>query len=119
MPLEPKKPIDELLEASATARRAAFGADPKMPNPMRTQLHHEIERLARKDECESRWRAFGISWPRLMTATALALVLVSASVMWWWREHQSVAGGNMNLAIQQPAAPANEPAEPEKIVEQG
>jgi len=53
MPLEPKKPIDELLEASAKARRAAFGADPKMPNPMRTQLHHEISRLARKDECES------------------------------------------------------------------
>jgi hypothetical protein len=31
MPLEPKKPIEELLEASAKARRAAFGADPKMP----------------------------------------------------------------------------------------
>ena len=58
MPLEPKKPIDELLEASAKARRAAFGADPKMPNPMRTQLHHEISRLTQKDECESRWRAF-------------------------------------------------------------
>ena len=119
MPPEPKNPIEELLEASARARRAGFGADPKMPNPMRAQLHHEITRLARKDECESRWRAFGISWPRLMTATALALVLVSASVMWWWREHQSVAGGNMNLAMQQPAAPANEGAAPEKVFEQG
>jgi len=88
MPLEPKKPIEELLEASAKARRAAFGADPKMPNPMRTQLHHEISRLTRKDECESHWRAFGLSWPRLVTATALALILISASAIWWWREHQ-------------------------------
>src|SRR5205814_783592 len=119
MPLEPKKPIDELLEASAKARRAAFGADPKMPNPMRTQLHHEISRLARKDESESRWRAFGLSWPRLMTATALALVLVSASAIWWWREHQSAGGETMKLTMQQPMAPANEAAAPEKVLEQG
>ena len=119
MPLEPKKPIEELLETSAKARRAAFGTDPKMPNPMRTQLHHEISRLARKDECESRWRAFGISWPRLMTATALALILVSASAIWWWREHQSVGGETMKLAMQQPMAPASEAAAPEKVFEQG
>jgi len=119
MPLEPKKPIDELLEASAKARRAAFGADPKMPNPMRTQLHHEISRLGRKDECESRWRAFGISWPRLMTATALALILASASAIWWWREHHSAGGETMKLAMQQPMSPANEPAAPEKVFEQG
>jgi hypothetical protein len=119
MPLEPKKPIDELLEASAKARRAAFGADPKMPNPMRTQLHYEISRLARKDECESRWRAFGISWPRLMTATALALILVSASAIWWWREHHSAGGETMKLAMQQAMSPANEPAAPEKVFEQG
>ncbi len=119
MPPEPKNPIEELLEASARARRAEFGADPKMPNPMRAQLHHEITRLARKDECESRWRAFGISWPRLMTATALALVLVSASVTWWWREHQSAAGETMKLAMQQPAAPGNETAAREKVFEQG
>jgi len=119
MPLEPKKPIDELLETSAKARRTAFGADPKMPNPMRTQLHHEISRLTRKDECESRWRAFGISWPRLMTATALALILVSASAIWWWREHQSVGGETMKLAMQQPMAPANKAAAPEKAFEQG
>jgi len=119
MPLEPKKPIDELLEASAKARRAAFGADPKMPNPMRTQLHHEISRLTRKDECESRWRAFRISWPRLMTATALALILVSASAIWWWQEHQSAGGETMKLAMQQPMAPANEATAPEKVLEQG
>ena len=118
MPLEPKKPIDELLETSAKARRAAFGADPKMPNPMRAQLHYEISRLARKDESKSRWRAFRISWPRLMTATALALVLVSASAIWWWRGHQS-GGETMKLAMQQPMAPANEAAAPEKVFEQG
>jgi hypothetical protein len=119
MPLEPNKPIEELLEASAKARRAAFGADPKMPNPMRTQLHHEISRLARKDEGESRGRAFRISWPRLMTATALALILVSASAIWWWREHQSAGGETMKLAMQQPMAPANEAAALEKVFEQG
>src|SRR5437870_9651720 len=119
MPLEPKNPIEELLEASARARRADFGADPKMPNPMRAQLHHEIARLARSDECQSRWRAFRISWPRLMTATALALVLVSASSIWWWREHQSAGGETMKLAMQRPMAPANEAAAPEKIFEQG
>jgi len=119
MPLEPKNPIEELLEASARARRADFGADPKMPNPMRAQLHHEIARLARSDECQSRWRASGISWPRLMTATALALVLVSASAIWWWREHESAGGETMKLAMQQPVAPPNEAAAPEKVFEQG
>jgi hypothetical protein len=119
MPPEPKKPFEELLEASARARRAEFGADPQMPNPMRAQLHHEITRLARKDERESRWRAFGISWPRLMTATALALVLVSASVTWWWREYESAGGETMKLAMQQRVVPPNEAAAPEKVFEQG
>jgi hypothetical protein len=119
MPLEPKNPIEELLEASARARRAEFGADPKMPNPMRAQLHHEIARLARSDECQSRWRVSGISWPRLMTATAVALVLVSASAIWWWREHQSAGGDTMKLAMQQPMAAANEAVAPEKVFEQG
>ncbi len=50
MSLEPKKPIEDLLEATAKARRAQFGADPTMPNPMRAQLHHEIARMARGDE---------------------------------------------------------------------
>src|SRR4029079_1780726 len=102
MPLEPKKPIDELLEASDKARRAAFGADPKMPHPMRTQLHHEISRLGRKEQCESRRRAFGISSPRLMTATAYDMILVSASAIWWWREPHSAGGETMKLAMQQP-----------------
>jgi hypothetical protein len=119
MPLEPKKPIEELLEASARARRAEFGADPKMPNPMRAELHHEIARLVRSDERESRVRSFGISWPRFMTATALALVLVSASAVWWWLEHESAGDKTMKLAMQQPMAPANEAVAPEKVLEQG
>src|SRR4029453_10141701 len=93
MSLEPKKPIEELLEATARARRAEFGADPKMPNPLRTELHHEITRLSRQAERESGWRSFGISWPRLMTATALALLLVSASVIWWGREREFAGDG--------------------------
>jgi hypothetical protein len=119
MPLEPKKPIEELLESSARARRNEFGADPKMPNPMRTQLHHEITRLARRDERKSRRRSFVLSWPGFVTATALALVLVSASAIWWWREHQSAGGDTMKLAMQQPMAPAKEAVAPEKVFEQG
>ena len=119
MPPEPKNPIEELLEASARARRAEFGADPKMPNPMRAQLHHEIERLARRDERKSQRRPFVFSWPRFVTATALALVLVSASAIWWWREHQSAGGETMKLAMQQPVAPAKEAVAPEKVFEQG
>jgi len=119
MPLEPKKPIEELLEASARARRAEFGADPKMSNPMRTELHHEIARLARSDELESRPRSLGIVWPRFATAAALALVLVSALAIWWWREHQPAGGETMKLAMQPPMAPANEAVAPEKVFEQG
>jgi hypothetical protein len=119
MPPERKNPIEDLLEASASARRAAFGPDPKMPNPMRAQLQHEITRLARKDECESRGRALGLSWPRLMTATALALVLVSALAIWWWREHQSAGSDTIKLAMQQPMAPAREAVPPDKVFEQG
>src|SRR5207248_6779358 len=116
MPPEPKNPIEELLEASARARRAEFGADPKMPNPMRAQLHHEIERLARRDERKSQRRSFVFSWPGFVTATALALVLVSASAIWWWREHESVGGETMKLAMQEPAREAQPP---EKVFEQG
>jgi len=119
MPPEPKNPIEELLEASARARRAEFGADPKMPNPIRAQLHHEIARLARRNEHKSHRRSFVLSWPRFVTATALALVLVSASAIWWWREHQSAGGDTMKLAMQQPMAPANEAVPPDKVFEQG
>jgi hypothetical protein len=119
MPLEPKNPIEDLLEASARARRAEFGADTKMPNPMRTQLQHEIARLARSDERKSYRRSFVFSWPRFVTATALALVLVGASAIWWSREHQSAGGDTIKLAMQPPTPPANQAVAPEKVFEQG
>ena len=80
MPDEPKKPIEDLLQASAKARRAEFGSDPKMPNPMRAQLHDEIRRMAREDEPKPRrsWNWFAISWP---VGTVAAAVLVVAFVM--------------------------------------
>jgi hypothetical protein len=119
MPPQRKNPIEDLLEASARARRAEFGADPKMPNPMRAQLQHEIERLARRDERKSHRRSIVFSWPRFVTATALALVLVGTSAIWWWREHQSAGGDTIKLAMQQPMAPANQAVPPEKVFEQG
>ncbi len=83
MPPEPKKPIEELLEASAKTRRAEFGADPKMPNPMRARLHQEIARVARKDEPETRARWFGMSWPRIAIGAAMAALVIGAPIMWW------------------------------------
>ena len=80
MPNEPKKTIEELLQASAKARRAEFGSDPKMPNPMRARLHDEIARAAREEEPKPRrnWNWFAISWP---IGTVAAAVLVVAFVM--------------------------------------
>jgi hypothetical protein len=115
MPLEPKNPIEDLLEASARARRAEFGADPKMPNPMRAQLHHEIARLGRTQEQQS-GHFFGIPWPRLALAIAFALILVSASGLWWWHERQGGGGETLKLAMQEPA---REAPPPEKVFEQG
>jgi hypothetical protein len=83
MPLEPRKPIEELLEASAKTRRAEFGADPKMPNPMRTRLHDEIARIAREDEPETRSRWLGSWWPRIAIGAAMAALVIGAPVLWW------------------------------------
>jgi len=116
MSLEPKKPIEDLLEATAKARRAQFGADPKMPNPMRAQLHHEIARLARDDDSRRSENWFRILWPRLAFTTAFALILVSISTLWWWHEHQTSSGETMKLAMQKPA---KEAPPPEKVFEQG
>jgi hypothetical protein len=115
MSLEPKKPIDELLEATARARRAQFGADPKMPNPMRAQLQHEIARLGRTHEQRSA-PFFRIPRLRLAFATAFALILVSASGLWWWHEHQTGGRETLKLAMQEPA---KEAPPPEKVFEQG
>ena len=116
MPLEPKKPIEDLLEATANARRAQFGADPKMPNPMRAQLHHEIARVARDDDSRRSEHWFRILWPRLAFTTAFALILVSLSTLWWWHEHQTSSGETMKLAMQKPA---REAPPPERVFEQG
>ena len=103
---EPKKPIEDVLEATAKARRAQFAADPTMPNPMRAQLHHEIARLARDDDSRRSEHWFRILWPRLAFTTAFALILVSISTLWWWREHQTGGGETMKLAMQEPAREA-------------
>ena len=116
MSLEPKKPIEGLLEATARARRSQFGADPKMPNPMRTQLHNEIARLARDDEPRQSQHWFRILWPRLAFTTASALILVSISTLWWWHEHQTSNSDMMKLARKEPA---REAPPPEKVLEQG
>ncbi len=117
MPLEPKKPIEELLETTAKARRAQLGADPKMPNPMRAQLHHEIERVAQGDDSRRSGNWFHILWPRLAFTTVSALILVSIGTLWWWHEHPSTNGGGaMKLAMQEPG---KEAPPPEKVFQQG
>ncbi|HKS04280.1 MAG TPA: hypothetical protein VJR49_02900 [Chthoniobacterales bacterium] len=116
MSLEPKKPIEDLLEATAKARRAQFGTDPKMPNPMRAQLHHEIARLERGDESRRSANWFRILWPRLAFTTTFALILVSISTLWWWHEHRTSNGETMKLAMQKPAGQA---PPPEKVFRQG
>lgn len=117
MSLEPKKPIEKLLETTAKARRGQFDADPKMPNPMRAQLHHEIERVAQGDDSRRSGNWFHILWSRLAFTTVSALILVSIGTLWWWHEHPSSNGrGAMKLAVQEPGREA--PA-PEKILEQG
>ena len=116
MSLEPKKPIEDLLEATARARRGQFGVDPKMPNPMRAQLHSEIARVARDDDPRQSQHWFRILWPRLAFGTAFALILVSISMLWWEHEHQAGSGETMKLAKE---GPAGEALPPEKAFEQG
>ena len=116
MSLEPNKPIEDLLEATARARRAQFGVDPTMPNPMRAQLHNEIARVARDDDPRRSQHWFRILWPRLAFTTIFALILVSLSTLWWWREHQTGSDKTMKLAMQEPA---REAPPPENVFEQG
>jgi hypothetical protein len=96
MASEPKKPIEEMLEAAAKARRDAFGPDPGMPNPMRARLHDELARLKSEEE------KLGKSWLemfllRLAVAAATATVLVMGSVIWFRSSHPS-ASGTMQVA---------------------
>jgi hypothetical protein len=121
MPSEPKKPIEQMLEALAKARRAEFGDDAKMPNPMRARLHEEIARAgASEDEkVESRGSWVTMFWPRVTVAAALATLIVLVPAIWWNRTHplaDSGAADGLNPAVpaentlaKAPAASATEP----------
>ena len=93
MSSDPKKPIEEMREASAKSRREAFGSDPNMPNPMRARLHDEIARLER-DEPEGSRSWLQMFWPRLAVAAAIATVVVIGPVMWWQESNR----GSMQVA---------------------
>ncbi len=113
MPPEPKKPIEELLETSAQKRRAEFGADPAMPNPMRARLHDEI---AGRREATPRKRWFAFSWPRLALGTAFACLLLGAG-SWLWRSREMPNDGARfatatdRLEMTAPAAPPTRTAD--------
>jgi hypothetical protein len=122
MPSEPKKPIEQMLEALAKARRAQFGDDAKMPNPMRAHLHEEIARVGAADDeqIESRPSWITMFWPRLTVAAALATLLVLVPAILWNRSHQLAesddvafrdrASGAADRAVAKgPAASASEP----------
>src|SRR5215475_15069144 len=89
MASEPKKPIEQMLEALAKARRTQFGEDAKMPNPMRTRLHEEIAQAgaAEDENNESRPSWLTMFWPRLTVAAALATLIVLVPAIWWNQSH--------------------------------
>jgi hypothetical protein len=99
MPSEPKKPIEQMLEALAKARRAEFGDDPKMPNPMRARLHDEIARAgaAEDEKVESRGSWVTRFWPRVTVAAALATLIVLVPAIWWNRTHPLAEPGDFAL----------------------
>jgi hypothetical protein len=99
MPSEPKKPIEQMLEALAKARRAEFGDDPKMPNPMRARLHEEIARSGAADDekIESRGSWLTMFWPRVTVAAALATFIVLVPAIWWNRSHPLAESGDLAL----------------------
>ncbi len=99
MPSEPKKPIEEMLEALAKARRAEFADDAKMPNPMRARLHEEIARAgaAEDEKVESRGSWLTMFWPRVTVAAALATLIVLVPAIWWNRSHPLADSGDLAL----------------------
>jgi hypothetical protein len=113
MPSEPKKPIEQMLEAQAKARRAEFGDDPKMPNPMRARLHEEIARTgaAEDENVESRVSWLTMFWPRVTVAAALATLIVLVPAIWWNQSHHFAASGDVALRDRaaNPAVAAEEP----------
>jgi len=99
MASEPKKPIEQMLEALAKARRAEFGDDPKMPNPMRARLHEEIARTgaAEDEKVESRGSWVTRFWPRVAVAAALATLIVLVPAIWWNQSHPLAESGDLAL----------------------
>ncbi|MGE5212233.1 MAG: hypothetical protein ACM3NN_00935, partial [Nitrospirota bacterium] len=99
MPSEPKKPIEQMLEAMAKARRAEFGDDPKMPNPMRVRLHEEIARTgaAQDEDVEPRASWLTMFWPRVTVAAALATLIVLVPAIWWNQSHRFAASNDVAL----------------------
>ena len=88
-----------MLEALAKARRAEFGDDAKMPNPMRARLHEEIARVgaAEDEKVESRPSWVTMFWPRLTVAAALATLIVLVPAIWWNRTHPLAKSGDLAL----------------------
>ena len=99
MPSEPKKPIEQMLEALAKARRAKFGDDAKMPNPMRARLHEEIARAgaAEDEKVESRGSWLTMFWPRVTVAAALATLIVLVPAILWNRSHPLAESAGLAL----------------------
>jgi hypothetical protein len=99
MASEPKKPIEQMLEALAKARRAEFGDDPKMPNPMRARLHEEIARAgaAEDEKRDSRASWVTMFWPRVTVAATLATLIVLIPAIWWNRAHPLAESGDVAL----------------------
>jgi len=97
MPPEPKKPIEQMLEALAKARRAEFGDDPKMPNPMRARLHEEIARAEAADDEKVGSQESWVTrfWPRVTVAAALATLIVLVPAIWWNQSHPLSTLGNV------------------------
>ena len=117
MASEPKKPIEQMLEALAKARRAQFGDDPQMPNPMRARLHEEIGRVggAEEDNAESRRSWVTMFWPRVTVAAALATLIVLLPAIWWNQSHPIAERGG--VAVRERSAAASDglnPAVPAK-----
>jgi hypothetical protein len=117
MPSEPKKPIEQMLEALAKARRAEFGDDPKMPNPMRARLHEEIARVGAADDEKVESRASWVTrfWPRVTVAAALATLIVLVPAIWWNRSHPLAEVGD--VAVRDRTAGAADGLNPAVVAE--
>ena len=104
---EPKKPIEQMLEVLAKVRRAEFGDDPQLPNPMRARLQEEIARAGAADEENVKSRESWLTrfWPRVTVAAALATLIVLVPAIWWNQLRRS--GAPADVAARDRAAGGN------------